>query len=83
MYFLLCRSAVNRGLHFSLLLFFPLLKQNMSQLLKGLKKLFRYKVLFLNLVFLMMSVIKIYCDSHSVISLTKNDMHVSIQDQAY
>jgi hypothetical protein len=55
----------------------------MSQLLKGLKKLFRYKVLFLSLVFLMMSVIKIYCDSHSVISLTKNDMHVSIQDQAY
>jgi hypothetical protein len=43
------------GLHFSLLLLFPLLKHNMSQLLKGLKKLFGCKVLFLNLVFLKMS----------------------------
>jgi hypothetical protein len=46
----------------------------MSQLLKGLKKLFGCEALISELG-VPQDVIKVYCDSHSAICLTKNDMY--------
>jgi hypothetical protein len=62
------------GLHFSLLLLFPLLKQNMSQLLMEVKEAIWMRCLISELG-VPQDVIKVHCNSHSAICLTKNDMY--------